>query len=384
MALISADRKGGMSLIEFVKVSKYYKQDMVIQEMDLTINKGELVVLIGPSGCGKTTTLKMINRLIQPSSGKILIDGVNIMEQDVISLRRNIGYVIQQTGLFPHMTVEENIQVVPKLKKMPPEEIKRRTLAMMEMVGMDPEEFLHRYPIQLSGGQQQRIGVARAFATAPDIILMDEPFSALDPITRSQLQDELVELQGQLHKTIVFVTHDMDEAIKIADRICILNGGKILQYGTPEEILKNPAHGFVSEFVGRNRIWNSPELIKAGDIMISDPVTTRVEHTLLQAIEVMRQSKVDSLMVVNSRHQLKGIISARMIRQAQDKNALVRDCMDTQCISISRDDSIVNLLRTLKDNQISAIPVLGQDRELAGVITTSSLVTTLGARFIDA
>jgi len=384
MALISADRKGGMSLIEFVKVSKYYKQDMVIQEMDLTINKGELVVLIGPSGCGKTTTLKMINRLIQPSSGKILIDGVNIMEQDVISLRRNIGYVIQQTGLFPHMTVEENIQVVPKLKKMPPEEIKRRTLAMMEMVGMDPEEFLHRYPIQLSGGQQQRIGVARAFATDPDIILMDEPFSALDPITRSQLQDELVELQGQLHKTIVFVTHDMDEAIKIADRICILNGGKILQYGTPEEILKNPAHGFVSEFVGRNRIWNSPELIKAGDIMISDPVTTRGEHTLLQAIEVMRQSKVDSLMVVNSRHQLKGIISARMIRQAQDKNALVRDCMDTQCISISRDDSIVNLLRTLKDNQISAIPVLGRDRELAGVITTSSLVTTLGARFIDA
>ena len=189
-----------------------------------------------------------------------------------------------------------------------------------------------------------------------------------------------MELQGQLHKTIVFVTHDMDEAIKIADRICILNGGKILQYGTPEEILKNPAHGFVSEFVGRNRIWNSPELIKAGDIMISDPVTTRGEHTLLQAIEVMRQSKVDSLMVVNSRHQLKGIISARMIRQAQDKNALVRDCMDTQCISISRDDSIVNLLRTLKDNQISAIPVLGQDRELAGVITTSSLVTTLGAR----
>ena len=371
-------------MIEFVKVSKYYKQDMVIQEMDLTINKGELVVLIGPSGCGKTTTLKMINRLIQPSSGKILIDGVNIMEQDVISLRRNIGYVIQQTGLFPHMTVEENIQVVPKLKKMPPEEIKRRTLAMVEMVGMDPEEFLHRYPIQLSGGQQQRIGVARAFATDPDIILMDEPFSALDPITRSQLQDELVELQGQLHKTIVFVTHDMDEAIKIADRICILNGGKILQYGTPEEILKNPAHGFVSEFVGRNRIWNSPELIKAGDIMISDPVTTRGEHTLLQAIEVMRQSKVDSLMVVNSRHQLKGIISARMIRQTQDKNALVRDCMDTQCISISRDDSIVNLLRTLKDNQISAIPVLGRDRELAGVITTSSLVTTLGARFIDA
>ena len=370
-------------MIEFIKVSKSYKQNMVIQNMDLTINKGELVVLIGPSGCGKTTTLKMINRLIQPSSGKILIDGVNIMDQDVISLRRNIGYVIQQTGLFPHMTVEENIQVVPKLKKMSPEEIKSRTLAMMEMVGMDPEEFLYRYPIQLSGGQQQTIGVARAFATDPNIILMDEPFSALDPITRSQLQDELVELQSKLHKTIVFVTHDMDEAIKIADRICILNGGKILQYATPEEILKNPAHGFVSDFVGRNRIWNSPELIKAEDIMIPDPVTTAGGHTLLQAIEVMRQNKVDSLLVVNSKRQLKGIITARMIRQAQDRNALVRDTMISDCVTVCRGDSIVNLLRTLKDNQLSAIPVVGPDNELAGLITNSSLVTTLGARFIE-
>ena len=306
------------------------------------------------------------------------------MDQDVISLRRNMGYVIQQTGLFPHMTIEKNIQIVPKLKKMPPEEIKRRTLEMMEMVGMDPEEFLHRYPVQLSGGQQQRVGVARAFATDPDIILMDEPFSALDPITRSQLQDELVELQGKLHKTIVFVTHDMDEAIKIADKICILNQGKILQYGTPEEILKNPADAFVSNFVGRNRIWNSPELIKAGDIMISNPVTTRGEHTLLQAIEIMHQNKVDSLMVVNSQNQLKGIITARMIRQTQDRTALVRDCMITDCITVSQGDSIVNLLRILKDNQISAIPVVGQEQKLMGLITTSSLVTTLGARFIDA
>lgn len=371
-------------MIQFENVSKSYKQHAVIEDMNLEIRRGELVVLIGPSGCGKTTILKMINRLIRPTSGRILIDGVNIMEQDVIQLRRNMGYVIQQTGLFPHMTIEENIQVVPKLKKLPPEEIRQRTLAMMDMIGMNPEDFLYRYPVQLSGGQQQRIGVARAFATDPDIILMDEPFSALDPITRSQIQDELAELQGQLHKTIVFVTHDMDEAVKIADRICILNQGKILQYGTPEEVLKNPADGFVSNFVGRNRIWNSPELIKARDIMILDPVTTSGELTLLQAIEVMRQRKVDSLLVVNSKSHLKGVITARMIRQAPNHNATVRETMLRDCVTVLQDDSIIDLLKLLKDNHVSAVPVIDSERCLKGIITTSSLVTTLGTRFIDA
>ena len=376
--------KRGCGLIQFENVSKSYKQHAVIENMNLEIRRGELVVLIGPSGCGKTTILKMINRLIRPTSGRILIDGVNIMEQDVIQLRRNMGYVIQQTGLFPHMTIEENIQVVPKLKKLPPEEIRQRTLAMMDMIGMDPDEFLYRYPVQLSGGQQQRIGVARAFATDPDIILMDEPFSALDPITRSQIQDELAELQGQLHKTIVFVTHDMDEAVKIADRICILNQGKVLQYGTPEEVLKNPADGFVSSFVGRNRIWNSPELIKARDIMILDPVTTSGELTLLQAIEVMRQRKVDSLLVVDSKQHLKGLITARMIRQSPNHNATVRETMLREYMSVLQDDSIIDLLKRLRENQVSAIPVVDGEGCLKGIITTSSLVTTLGTRFIDA
>ena len=371
-------------MIQFERVTKAYKQNVVIQEMDLHIQQGELVVLIGPSGCGKTTILKMINRLIKPTSGRILVQGEDVMEKDVIQLRRNIGYVIQQTGLFPHMTVEENIQIVPKLKKMPPEEIKRRTLNMMELIGLDPEEYLHRYPVQLSGGQQQRIGVARAFATDPAVVLMDEPFSALDPITRSQLQDELVALQGQLKKTIVFVTHDMDEAVKIADRICILNEGRVLQYGTPEEVLKNPAHGFVSDFVGRNRIWNNTELIKARDIMIQDPVTSTGELTLLQAIETMRQWRVDSLFVVGSRtHRLKGVITARDIRKAEDRSALVRDVMRTDVLTVTQDHSIVDLLRMIKDSDVSAIPVVDEEGVLVGLITTSSLVTTLGARFIE-
>lgn len=371
-------------MIEYRSVRKSYNGTEVVKGIDLTVRDGELVVLIGPSGCGKTTTLKMLNRLIPMDGGDILIDGKSIMEQDPITLRRSIGYVIQQTGLFPHMTIEENIQVVPKLKKMPSEEIRQRTIAMMEMVDMDPQQFLHRYPGQLSGGQQQRIGVARAFATNPDIILMDEPFSALDPITRGQLQDELVELQGRFHKTILFVTHDMNEAVKIADRICILYDGQILQYDTPEQILKNPADGFVSQFVGRNRIWNSPDLIKARDIMILDPVTTSGELTLLQAIEVMRQQKVDSLLVIDHHHRLKGLITARMIRQAGDRSALVRDTMDPECMTVAADDSIVNLLRMLQERQVSSVPVVGEDRLLMGLITTSSLVTTLGARFVDA
>ena len=200
-------------MLTFQNVTKSYRQSEVLKGISFTVNEGEVVVLIGPSGCGKTTCLKMINRLIQPSSGQILINGEDIQQKDVIELRRNMGYVIQQTGLFPHMTIQENIEIIPKLEKRPPEAIAKRTAELMNMVGLDPEEYLFRYPTQLSGGQQQRIGVARAFATDPEIILMDEPFSALDPITRSQLQDELVDLQAQLKKSIIFVTHDMDEAI---------------------------------------------------------------------------------------------------------------------------------------------------------------------------
>ena len=213
-------------MIEFKNVTKNYKKKKVLHRISLKINQGELVCLIGESGCGKTTTLKMVNRLIEPTSGKILLNGKDIKEMNVIQLRRNMGYVIQQTGLFPHMTVRENIQLISNLNKVDSKVIEKRTLEMMEMVGLDPKEFLDRYPTELSGGQQQRIGVARAFMTNPEIILMDEPFSALDPMTRSSLQDELLHLQQEFKKTIVFVTHDMDEAIKLADKICIMDGGK--------------------------------------------------------------------------------------------------------------------------------------------------------------
>jgi osmoprotectant transport system ATP-binding protein len=241
-------------MISFHNVSKTINGTLIIKGLDFHIQEGELFVLIGPSGCGKTTTMKMINRLIEPSSGTIEINGEDISKKDPVQLRRDIGYVIQQIALFPHMTIGQNVALVPKLKKMPPSVINKKVDELMHMVGLDPQIYKNRYPSELSGGQQQRIGVIRAMAADPSIILMDEPFSALDPISREQLQDEFVRLQKSIKKTIVFVTHDMDEALKIADRICLMRDGKIVQIDTPAKLLQNPADDFVIEFIGSKRL----------------------------------------------------------------------------------------------------------------------------------
>lgn len=236
-------------MIEFVDVNKNFGEYHIIKNLSMKIEKGKITVIIGSSGCGKTTTLKMINKLIIPTSGKIYIDGEDTSQKDTIKLRRNIGYVIQQTGLFPHMTVKENIELIAKIENIDKNKMNMRTRELMKMINLDYEKFSERYPLELSGGQQQRVGVARAFALDPAIILMDEPFSAVDPISRRQLQDELIAIQKKLEKTIVFVTHDIQEAVKIADKICLLNNGEIMQYDTPENIIKNPKNDFVRKFV---------------------------------------------------------------------------------------------------------------------------------------
>jgi len=237
-------------MIKLENITKRYGSDFTaVDNISLDIKTGETLILIGLSGCGKSTTLKMINRLIDPDSGKISIDNKNIKESDPIALRRNIGYVIQNIGLFPHMTIEENISIVPKLNKWPAEKIKEKILETLKIVRL-PEEHLKRHPYELSGGQQQRVGVARAIISGPDIILMDEPLGALDPITRKELQEEFVSLKQAINKTILFVTHDIFEAFKIGDRICILNHGKIVQIASPLEIAKNPANEFVAKFMG--------------------------------------------------------------------------------------------------------------------------------------
>ena len=370
-------------MIEFKNVNKNFKNKKVLKDISFNINKGELVSIIGASGCGKTTTLKMINRLINPSSGQILIDGENIASKDIIKLRRNVGYVIQQTGLFPHMTVRENIELISTIEKNDKKKISKKTVELMEMVGLEKDEYLDRYPTELSGGQQQRVGVARAFATNPEVILMDEPFSALDPITRNQLQDELLELQNTLKKTIVFVTHDMDEAIKISDRICIMNEGEIAQYDTPENILKNPSNDFVSEFIGRNRISSSPEFIRAKDIMIENPVTCFKSSSLLRCIEKMKKNKVDSLMVISKGNDLLGIVTAKQIQKMTDRSVLLENMMNNKFVTVKPEDTIIDILEIVKENKISQIPVVDNEGKLIGIITKSSLVTTLSGQFID-
>ncbi|MDP0506392.1 MAG: ABC transporter ATP-binding protein [Fusobacterium sp. JB019] len=374
-------------MIEFRSISKRFKNVTVLKNLDLKINKGELVSIIGESGCGKTTLLKMVNRLIEPSSGTIFIKDNNIKKQNVIQLRRNIGYVIQQTGLFPHMTVKENIELIPKIENVNPETLEKNTLNLMSMIGLEPTKFLNRYPTELSGGQQQRIGVARAFATDPEIILMDEPFSALDPLTRSDLQDELIELQSKLKKTIVFVTHDMDEAIKISDRICIMKSGKILQYDTPENILKNPADSYVENFVGKNRIWTSPEFIKVKDIMIEQPVIASIDSKIIGCLEVMRSRKIDRILIIDlPTRKLKGIVTANKLRKEENKTKRISEIpglMETNFITLSPEENIINTLKIVDENRISTIPVVNENFILKGLLTKSSLVTTLSQQYLD-
>jgi len=255
-------------MISLRDVSKIFPgtREPAVRDLTLDISRGEVVVLVGPSGCGKTTTMKMINRLIEPTSGSIEVDGADVLARDPVELRRTIGYVIQNIGLMPHRTVAQNIEMVPRLVGWDRSKIDARTAELIEMLDLDPD-LLPRYPSELSGGQRQRVGVARALATDPPVMLMDEPFGAVDPIVRERLQDQFLDLQERIRKTIVFVTHDIDEAIKMADRIAILNlGARVEQYATPAEILSQPANDFVRAFVGIDRGLKRLALARASDV----------------------------------------------------------------------------------------------------------------------
>jgi len=258
--------------LEFRNVSKSYGSTTVVNDLSFTVPPGKICVLVGPSGCGKTTSLKMVNRLVEPTSGQILVGGSDVMAQDPIQLRRGIGYVIQQVGLLPHLTVRDNIAVVPHLLDWDKSRIATRVDELMRLVGMDPAKYGDRYPAQLSGGERQRIGVARALAADPPLMLMDEPFAAVDPIVRERLQNELLRLQERIAKTIVFVTHDIDEAIKMGDLVAVMQvGGVLAQFGPPADILANPASEFVARFVGADRGLKRLSLVRLGDIELSQP-----------------------------------------------------------------------------------------------------------------
>ena len=370
-------------MIRFENVTKRFGNKTVLDDISLDIKDNELTVLIGPSGCGKTTTLKMMNRLITPTSGKITIDDIDVEAIDKIELRRKMGYVIQQGGLFPHMTIRENIEIIEKLEKKDPQHIIENTQRLMEMVDLDPDEYLESYPTELSGGQRQRIGVIRALANDPKIILMDEPFSALDPITRNNLQEEFIKLQKKVEKTIVFVTHDMDEAIRVADRICIMKDGHVIQFDTPEELLRNPVDAFVENFVGANRIWDSPEYIKVEDFMIKDPITCPPDMSKTKCLQLMKSKHVDTLMVTDSNRHLMGVIGRKELYWTTDAMANAIDMAYKVRHTAKPDDNIVDILKVVDEENINSIPVVDRNNRLMGLLTNSNLVATLSRQFLS-
>jgi osmoprotectant transport system ATP-binding protein len=369
-------------MIRLEKVRKTYDgQKNIVDDLDFEIRKGELVVLVGESGCGKTTTMKMINRLIEPDGGDIFINGQSIKSFNKNELRRNIGYVIQDIGLFPHLTVRKNVSIVPLLCKKDKAEVDRSVEDLLRLVNLPPEEYADRYPGELSGGQQQRVGFARALANDPDIILMDEPFSALDPITREQLQNELLSLQEELHKTIVFVTHDIDEAIKLGDRIAVMSEGRIIQFDAPEEILKNPVNSFVESFVGKDRLWKKPEFLKAEDVMNTKVVTIGQNRSVAHAIELMKMHNTDVLVVVDkpteSSGKILGVVGTNRFKGVGDNTIKMKDIMKSDFPRISKDMCLVDVLKIRKSSDTLYSPVMDENGRVAGIITNASIISVL-------
>lgn len=369
-------------MITFEEVDKAYKEKLVLHKINLTINDGEFVVLIGSSGCGKTTLLKTINKLETVDRGLIKIDNVSIRQQNTLELRRRIGYVVQDAGLFPHMTIYDNIATVLRINNYDSNNIENRIDELLEMVDLDPNSYKYLYPCQLSGGQKQRVGVARAFATNPDIILMDEPFSALDPVTRSDLQDAVVKLQKQFKKTIVFVTHDMDEAIKLADKICIIQKGWIVQYDTPENILKNPANEYVQNFVGKNRLWSNPEFIKASDIMLKNPCKISVDRTIIQVLQVMNHARVDSVLVTEDNKFL-GIVWLADLQNFDSYSGSLKNFISDDYHAVYENTSLKEITNTVDYNHFGIVPVLDLKNELVGYLTKSRLLSVLSRQYQD-
>ncbi|EHR4599303.1 betaine/proline/choline family ABC transporter ATP-binding protein [Enterococcus faecalis] len=362
-------------MIEFQHVSKFYKGGKVaVDDINLSFDKGEFICFIGTSGSGKTTSMRMLNRMTDPSKGKILIDGQDIQKINPVELRRQIGYVIQNIGLMPHMTIRENIVLVPKLLKVPVEERNKIAEKMIDLVEL-PREMLDRYPNELSGGQQQRIGVVRALAANQDIILMDEPFGALDPITRDSLQDLVKDLQERLGKTIVFVTHDMDEALKLANKIAIMSEGKVIQFDTPDNILRHPANEFVEELIGEDRLLQAkPDFTTVDEVMLNSAITITPEKSLQEAIKLMREKRVDTLLVVDNSHVLKGFIDVETLDQQLGKASSVGDILNKDVFFVQKTALLRDALQRILKRGLKYVPVVDEQKRVVGILTRASLV----------
>lgn len=343
--------RGCARLITFEGVTKTFADGTKgVDNLSLTINSGEFFVLIGPSGCGKTTTMKMINRLIDPTEGTIKIDDDRVQDVNIHKLRWNIGYVLQQIALFPNMTIAENIAIVPEMMKWSKTQISTRVDELLQMVGLEPETFRDRMPAELSGGQQQRIGVARALAGNPNIILMDEPFSALDPISREQLQEDIRKLQKEIKKTIVFVTHDMDEALRLGERICMMRNGAAVQIGTPDELLDHPKDEFVQQFIGSRAKKTNPT----------------VEWTIKEFIQLNHESLRSSIQMDDPTLQITVNHDGTLGELYYQLKSYTTD------VAVHSNDTAAVVYERLQRYELPALPVLDAD-QLIGVISYEDL-----------
>lgn len=366
-------------MIEFKNVSKLYPDGtQAVKDLSLTIEKGELVVFIGTSGSGKTTSMRMINRMEEPTSGQILINGEDIREKDPVQLRRKIGYVIQSTGLMPHMTVYENITMVPRLLKWDEKRIRAKAEELMEQVDMEPELYFNRYPSELSGGQQQRIGVIRALAADQDIILMDEPFAALDPITRESLQEVVIDLQRNMGRTVVFVTHDMDEALKIADKIAILSEGELLQFDTPENIIAHPANDFVREFIGEDRLKDAVADLSVQSLMKADIHSVSDQIDVKQAREWLDSWDTAVLYILDAPGKLLGYVTEQHLEGSEDDTPIT-EAMAEPMFYAKLQAHIQKPAELMLAHGIEELPVLDKEGTLQGVLTRQAVLEVMAA-----
>ncbi|MDD2420731.1 MAG: ABC transporter ATP-binding protein [Heliobacteriaceae bacterium] len=369
--------KEDLPLVKFSHVTRKYGNTVAVKDLNLKIAGNEFVVLIGPSGCGKTTTLKMVNRLINPTSGTIEVMGKNIQDLNPVTLRREIGYVIQQVGLFPNMTIAENIGVVPHLLGWDKNKSRKRAAALLTMVGMDPETYMDRYPTELSGGQQQRIGVLRALAADPPLILMDEPFGALDPITRETLQDEFKRLQTELHKTIIFVTHDIDEALKLADRIVIMRAGEVVQDATPEELLRHPADDFVAAFLGKDRLSNQE--LQVAQVMLENPVKAYPEMGMAEGLALMKRKKVDTVLITDHGGRFLGSVSVDEVNAKHRSFNTLGEIVDQDTPAIEKTAAAKDAFNRINEEKLPYLPVIDEKGLLVGIVTRNNMVNALAS-----
>lgn len=364
-------------MITFERVTKIYpgSDEPAIDNVSFEVPEGEICVVIGPSGCGKTTLMRMINRLIPITSGTISIKGQNVSKMDVIELRRGIGYAIQQIGLFPHMTVYDNIATVPKLLKWDKKRIAARVDELLTLAGLEPDIFRFRYPRELSGGQAQRIGVVRALATDPPVMLMDEPFGAIDPINREVLQDEFLKIQAKVKKTIIFVTHDIHEAIKMGDKIALLEAGRLVQYDTPENLLVHPKNRFVKDFVGSDRALKRLDLLKVKDAMMQNPVHCHMEDEAEVIAKHMKENKLTFLLVTDQDEKLKGYVN---FYELKDHLGKVRDVVKPMTITVKLEQNLKEALSKMLSYDIGIVVAVDDDGRLQGVLNTRTLLSVVG------